>query len=87
MIEAINKGAANVIATTELLQNQYERDADSDGSASDDHEDWYERTIGLSEYDDEDFFSENDMKEIEEDANKVIDIRKLGKISNMIPCS
>jgi hypothetical protein len=87
MMEVLNQGAASVIATTELLQNQYDRDADSDGTISDDHEDWYERSIGFQNHDDEDLFSENDMKEIEEDADKVIDLQKLGKTSIVIPYS
>jgi hypothetical protein len=85
MMEVLNQGAASVIATTELLQNQYDRDADSDGSISDDHEDWYERSIGFHDHDDEVFFSEEDIKEIYEDASKITDIRKLGKIIYMIP--
>jgi len=51
MLKELEKGASNVIAITELLQNNYERDETSDGTLSDDHEDDFERTLEVEDLD------------------------------------
>jgi len=49
MIDALGKGAPNVLAITELLQNKYNRDDTSDGTLSDDHEDGLERMLDFDD--------------------------------------
>lgn len=39
MLYALKSGVANVVQLTDILQQDWERDLDSEGSLSDDHED------------------------------------------------